>query len=56
MDGDVTGAGFESGDAADGIDEGLAMMRSGAADEGPVDVEKDKRRGGRHGLWAVIGP
>jgi hypothetical protein len=32
VDGDAIGAGFEAGDAADGIDERLAMVRSGAAD------------------------
>jgi hypothetical protein len=32
VDGDAIGAGFEAGDAADGIDERLAVVRSGAAD------------------------
>src|ERR1022692_1357858 len=49
VDGDVVSAGFEAGDAADGIDERLAMVRPGAADEGAVDIEEDEGGGGIHG-------
>jgi hypothetical protein len=49
VDGDVVGGGFEAGDAADGIDERLAMMRAGAAEEGAVDIEEDEGGGGIHG-------
>ena len=48
--GDVIGAGFNSGDLADGIDQRLAMMRAGAADEGAIDIEEDEGGGGWHGL------
>jgi hypothetical protein len=37
--GNVIGAGFETGDAANRIDQRLAMMQTGAAHKGAVDIE-----------------
>src|SRR5580658_3949160 len=45
VDGDIVRRGFDACHAADGIDESLAVVRAGAADERAVDVEEDQ--GGR---------
>src|ERR1017187_6075118 len=50
VDGDVVSRGFEAGDAADGIDERLAMVGAGAAEEGAGDIEEDEGGGGWHGF------
>ena len=49
VDGNAIGGGFEAGDAADGIDKRLAVMRPGATDQGAVDIEEDEGGGGIHG-------
>lgn len=46
MNGDAFGAGFDTGDLEDSIDQRLAVMRAGAADERAVDVEENQVRNG----------
>jgi hypothetical protein len=46
--GDAFDGGRKAGDAARGFDESFAVMRSGAAEEGAVDVEEDECWRGGH--------
>ena len=36
------GSGFDASDAADGIDQSLAMVRTGAAQQSTIDIEKNQ--------------
>ena len=40
LHGHAFGGGFDAGGAADGVDQGLAMMGTRAAQQGSVDIEK----------------
>ena len=55
LDGDVVGSAFQAGDAADGVDERLAVVGSGLADQGAVDVEQHQRRRGSQPFSSVCG-
>ena len=48
MDGDVIGGSVESGHAAHGVDQDLAMVRTGAPNQRAIDVEQNQSRGRRH--------
>ena len=47
LHGHAFGGGLEPGDAPDGVDQGLAMMRTRAAQQSSVDIEEHQGSGAR---------